>query len=92
MDWSVQGHGKRRKTPATIDDGDLILLRQQNTADYNQIVVALIEDEATLKRYRPHPDGTIHLHPENQEMDDIVVYPDECIIQGVAVKVLKDVR
>ena len=77
---------------AGIDDGDLILLRQQNTADYNQIVVALIEDEATLKRYRPHPDGTIHLHPENQEMDDIVVYPDECIIQGVAVKVLKDVR
>lgn len=77
---------------AGIDDGDLILVRQQNTAEHNQIVIALIEDEATLKRYRPHPDGTIHLHPENQEMDDIVVYPDECIIQGVAVKVLKDVR
>ena len=77
---------------AGIDDGDLILVRQQNTADYNQIVVALIEDEATLKRYRPHPDGTIHLHPENTEMDDIIVYPGECLIQGVAVKILKDVR
>ena len=77
---------------AGIDDGDLILVRQQNTADYNQIVVALVADEATLKRYRPHPDGTIHLHPENTEMDDIVVYSDECMIQGVAVKILKDAR
>ena len=77
---------------AGIDDGDLILVRQQNTADYNQIVVALVEDEATLKRYRPHPDGTIHLHPENTEMDDIVVYPGECLIQGVAERILKDAR
>ena len=34
---------------ANIDDGDLVLIRQQNYADEGQIVVALMEDEATLK-------------------------------------------
>ena len=72
---------------AGIDDGDLVLVRQQNTAEYNQIVVALIEDEATLKRYRPEADRVI-LHAENPEFEDIIV--DSCAIQGVAVKVIKD--
>ena len=72
---------------AGINDGDLVVVRQQNTADYNQIVVALMDDEATLKRYRPAP-GHVVLHPENPNFDDIVV--DECVIQGVAVKVIKD--
>lgn len=75
---------------AGIEYGDLVVVRKQNTAEYNQIVVALIDnDEATLKRFRPEIDG-IHLHPENPDFDDIVV--DECIIQGIAVKVLKDLE
>ena len=74
---------------AGIDDGDLVLVRQQSTADYNQIVVALIEDEATLKRYRPES-GRVILHAENPDYDDIVV--ESCLIQGVAVKVIKDLR
>lgn len=77
---------------AGIEPGDLVLIRQQSTAEHNQIVVALLEDEATLKRYRPYPDGTVHLHPENRTMDDIVIPAEACVIQGVAVKVLKDVR
>lgn len=73
-----------------IDDGDLVLIRQQNYADPGQVVVALIEDEATLKRYYPEPSRhRIRLHPENPEMQDI--YVDDCAIQGVAVKVLKDI-
>ena len=72
---------------AGIDDGDLVVVRQQNTADYNQIVVALVDDEATLKRFRPADDHIV-LHPENPTFDDIVV--DHCIVQGVAVKVIKD--
>ena len=44
---------------AGIDEGDLVLVRQQSTADYNQIVAALIDDEATLKRFRPQLDGKI---------------------------------
>ena len=72
---------------AGIDDGDLVVVRQQNTAEYNQIVVALVDDEATLKRFRP-ADGHIVLHAENPAFEDLTV--DHCIIQGVAVKVIKN--
>ena len=76
---------------AGIGDGDLVLIRQQNYADEGQIVVALIEDDATLKRFYPEPEnGIIRLHPENHTMEDIIV--ENCIIQGVAVKVLKDLE
>lgn len=76
---------------AGIDNGDLVLIRQQNYADEGQIVVAPMEDEATLKRFYPEPKKhRIRLHPENSRMDDI--YVDNCEIQGVAVKVLKDLE
>lgn len=76
---------------AGIDNGDLVLIRQQNYADEGQIVVALMGDEATLKRFYPEPKKhRIRLHPENSRMDDI--YVDNCEIQGVAVKVLKDLE
>ena len=77
---------------AGIDEGDLVLVRQQATADYNQIVAALIDDEATLKRFRPQLDGTIRLHPENERIEDIVVEASQCVIQGIVIKILKDVR
>ena len=74
---------------ANIDHGDLVVVRQQDYAEEGQIVVALIEDEATLKRYYPEPERQrVRLHPENQKLQDI--YVDDCSIQGVAVKVLKD--
>lgn len=74
-----------------IDDGDMVLIRQQDYANPGQIVVALMEDEATLKRYYPEPElKRVRLHPENSEMNDI--YVESCIIQGVAVKVLKDIE
>lgn len=74
-----------------INDGDLVLVRQQEEANYNAIVVALVENEVTLKRYRPDRGrGVIILHPENKRMKDIVV--DECKIQGVAIKVIKDLE
>lgn len=74
---------------AGIEDGDLVLVRKQNYADEGQIVVALVDDEATLKRYYPEPQKhRVRLHPENKTMEDI--YAENCIIQGVAVKVLKD--
>ena len=41
-----------------INDGDLVLVRQQETANYNDIVVALVENEVTLKRYRPDNEST----------------------------------
>ncbi len=74
---------------AGVEDGDLVVIRKQNYADRGQIVVALMEDEATLKRFYPEPENhRVRLHPENSRMEDI--YVDNCEIQGVAVKVLKD--
>ncbi len=76
---------------AGIEDGDLVVIRQQNYANDSQIVVALIEDEATLKRYYPEPEKhRICLHPENSQMEDI--YVENCESQGVAVKVIKDLE
>ena len=76
---------------AGIEDGDMVLIRQQNTAQEGQIVVALMEDEATLKRFYPEPENNrVRLHPENSHMQDI--YVDSCEIQGVAVKVIKDLE
>lgn len=74
---------------AGINDGDMVLIRVQNTAEVGDIVVALIDDEVTLKRYYPDPvHKRIRLHPENRSMKDIIV--SDCIVQGVAVKLIKD--
>lgn len=74
-------------TEAGIDDGDLVVIWEQNTAEDGQIVVALVDDEATLKRFF-HEGDRIRLHPENPRMKDIFV--TDCRIQGVAVKVIHD--
>lgn len=76
---------------AGIEDGDLVLIRVQSTAERGQIVVALVGDEATLKRYYPEPEHRrVRLHPENESMEDI--YVTSCIIQGVAVMLLRDLE
>lgn len=75
---------------AGIEDGDLVLVKQQNTAEEGQIVVALVEDSTTLKRlYIDRNKKKIRLHPENDNMEDM--YFDSVEIQGVVKKVLKDV-
>lgn len=71
---------------AGISKGDLVVLRRQSTADDGEVVVALIDGEATLKRLF-HKEGKIVLHPENKRMKDIVL--DHCDIQGVLVSCIK---
>lgn len=74
---------------AGIDDGDLVIIRKQETAEEGDIIVALINDEATLKRfYRDKKRRKIRLHPENAKLEDM--YFDNIAIQGVAIKVIKD--
>lgn len=73
---------------AGIDDGDLVVIKKQLSATEGQIVVALIENETTLKRFFLDRDKRcIRLHPENKEMSDI--YVSECSIQGIAIHVIK---
>lgn len=64
---------------AGILDGDYILVRKQDIARNGEIVVALIEDEATVKTFYKEKDY-IRLQPENSTMEPIIV-PD-CKILG----------
>ena len=77
----------------------LILFQKKPTTDISPkrstsiptAIISLVEEEVTLKRlYRDEENGRIILHPENKDMSDIVV--DNCIIQGIAVKVIKDLN
>ena len=61
---------------AGILDGDIVFARQQETANRGEIVVALIDDEATVKRFDPTPEG-IRLLPENAAYAPIVVTGDD---------------
>ena len=63
---------------AAILDGDLIVVRPQPTADNGQIVVAMIEGEATVKRFYREP-GRIRLQPENAAMAPIYASDVEII-------------
>ncbi|MBQ3235762.1 MAG: transcriptional repressor LexA [Clostridia bacterium] len=65
---------------AGIFDGDKIIVKRQESADNGEIVVALIDDSATVKRLFKK-NGKIVLHPENDFMEDIVL--DEVKILGV---------
>ena len=77
-------------TGVGIHDGDLLIIRRQDTALDGQIVVALVGDEATLKRIKiDKKNKKVILHPENPRFSDMVY--DDVKIQGVAVKVLSDV-
>jgi len=61
---------------AGILEGDLALVRPQSTAANGDIVVALIDGEATLKRFFREP-GRIRLQPENPALEPIVVGPGD---------------
>ena len=71
---------------AGIFDGDYVLVGEQETADNGEMVVALIEDGATVKTFYKE-EGIIRLQPENDTMEPIIV-PD-CIILGKVIGVFR---
>ena len=77
---------------AGIDDGDIVIIKKQSAADEGQIVVAMVDDgDCTLKRYFiDRRKKKIRLHPENDNMEDM--YYDKVEIQGIAVKIIKDIH
>ena len=81
-------HGTVQYDLRMVDEGDMVVVRKQDHANYGDIVVALVDNETTLKTYYPEPENKrIRLHPENASMEDIVVRV--CNIQGVAKHVIK---
>lgn len=77
---------------AGIDDGDLVVIREQETANIGDIVVALTdEDKNTLKRLAyDEKKRSYYLHPENRELADI--YVSGLRVQGVATHVIKRLK
>ena len=71
---------------AGICDGDVIIVKQKNTASNGDMVAALVDDSATVKTFYKE-DGHIRLQPENDNMDPIIV-PD-CQILGVVFGVFR---
>ena len=71
---------------AGIYDGDLAIIEKSSSASNGEIVVALIENEATIKRFFKE-DGHIRLQPENSAMEPIIV--SDCQIIGKLVGIYR---
>ena len=69
---SVSGNSMKR---AGIKDGDMVIARQQPIAQKNEIVIALVDGEATIKRLYID-DDTIELRPENPRFRPISIGPE----------------
>ena len=69
-----------------IYNGDHVIVKKCNTAENSDIVVALIDDSATVKRFYKE-DGHIRLQPENDFMDPIIV--DDCSIVGKVIGLIR---
>jgi len=72
---------------AGILDGDLAIIEKVNTCNNGDIVVALIENEATIKRFFKEK-GFIRLQPENSTMSPIIV--EDCSILGILVGIYRN--
>lgn len=74
---------------AGIDDGDYVVIKRQPVANNGEIVVAIVDNETTLKRlYYDDKNQKIILQPENDNYSDM--YFDELEIQGIAIQVIKN--
>ncbi len=67
---------------AGILDGDQVLVKQQPTASNGDIVVALVDDSATVKTFYKE-NGYYRLQPENDSMDPIIIHGDIQILGKV---------
>ena len=69
-----------------IYNGDQIVVEKCNTAENGEIIVALLDDSATVKRFYKE-NGHIRLQPENDFMDPIIV--DDCMILGKVIGLMR---
>ena len=75
---------------AGIMDGDYIIVRQRAEAHDGDIIVAMIDDSATVKRFFREEDGTFRLQPENSAMEPI--YTKELTIVGEVVSLFRLIK
>lgn len=75
-----------------IRDGDYIIVEGRDVANNGETVVALLGNEATVKRYYREADGRIRLQPANSTMDPIFVSEGDLRIRGVVVGLMRRYR
>lgn len=77
-----------------ISSGDYVLIKKVSSARDGQVVAALTESGTTIKRYKEDKDGTPYLLAENRNYSkqEKKIFPSEIIIQGVAIKVIKEIK
>ena len=73
---------------AGIKDGDKIVVRRQPTAENGEIVVALVDDSSTVKRFYRR-NNQIILHPENEALSDMVFSDGEVSILGKVIGLIR---
>jgi len=75
---------------ALIDDGDIVLMEPANTAEDGDVVAAWLKDkqEVTLKRFFQET-GRICLQPANSQMKPLYVNPEDIVIQGRVIGVIR---
>ena len=76
---------------AGIMNGDKIIVRRQQTAENGEIVVALVDDSATVKRFY-RKGSQIVLHPENEALSDMVFEDGQVSILGKVVGLMRNYR
>ncbi|MDM4771173.1 transcriptional repressor LexA [Solimonas sp. SE-A11] len=75
---------------AGIDDGHLVLVRQQHTADEGEKVVALVDDEATIKEFRRTADAIVLMPRSSNKKHKPIILTHDFSIQGVVVTSIPD--
>ena len=76
---------------AGIMDGDKIIVRRCPTAENGEIVVAMVDDSATVKRFYRR-NGKIILHPENEALSDLIFENGEVSILGKVIGLMRNYR
>ena len=71
-----------------IHDGDLVVVKRRDEAHNGEMVVALVSDEVTLKRFYPEGDR-VRLQPSNPAMGPIFVRADRVRVQGIVVGLMR---
>jgi len=81
----TQGDSMNRKD---IHDGDLVLVKQQNSAENGDIIVALIDDEVTVKELRVNDNNVVLLPRSSNKAHMPIILSKDFMVQGVIVSVI----
>lgn len=86
----LRAHGDSMNL-AGIDDGDLVLVRQESTAEDGDLVVALIDDDATIKEFHHGGDAVVLKPRSRNKRHQPIILTENFQIQGVVVRTIKNI-